>query len=63
VPNDSTYVEAQLEKLTATAKKHGAAIGIGHPRPATISALKKRLPELAGEGIGVVPLSSLVTPR
>lgn len=63
VPNDSAYVEGQLEKLVATAKRHGAAIGIGHPRRATISALRKRLPKLAEEGVTVVRLSSIVEHR
>ncbi len=60
VANDPDYVAGQLGRLVATAKRHNAAIGIGHPRPATIAALKSHLPKLAEEGVKVVPLSHLV---
>lgn len=63
VPDDAEYVAGQLEKLASTARRHGAAIGIGHPRPATISALKEHLPALAEDGVEVVPLSHLVSGR
>ena len=61
-PGDPDYVSAQLDRLIAAARKHGAAIGIGHPRKATIAALRDHLPRLAEAGITVVPLSSLVAP-
>ncbi len=60
-PGDPAYVAAQMERLAAVARKHGAAIGIGHPRPSTISALKEHLPKLSEAGIAVVPLSTLIT--
>jgi polysaccharide deacetylase 2 family uncharacterized protein YibQ len=63
VPDDAEYVAGQLDKLAATAKRHGAAIGIGHPRTATIAALKEHLPELTEAGVELVPLSQLVSAR
>lgn len=57
---DPDYVAAQMERLAAVARKHGAAIGIGHPRPSTIAALKEHLPKLSEAGIAVVPLSTLI---
>ncbi|MEE8209825.1 MAG: divergent polysaccharide deacetylase family protein, partial [bacterium] len=59
-PGDPEYVAAQIERLAAVAQKHGAAIGIGHPRPSTIAALKEHLPKLSEAGIAVVPLSTLI---
>lgn len=60
VPDDPDYVASQIDKLAQAAKKHGEAIGIGHPHPATIAALKEGLPRLARQGITIVPLSRLV---
>jgi len=37
---DVTYIEGQILKAIAKAKKHGSAIAIGHPRPETLQALK-----------------------
>ncbi len=59
-PGDPDYVAAQMERLAAVAQKHGAAIGIGHPHPSTIAALKEHLPKLSEAGIAVVPLSTLI---
>lgn len=62
-PGDADHVAAQLERLIATAREHGAAIGICHTHATTISALKEHLPKLAEEGITVVPLSTLIASR
>jgi len=43
---DTKYITGQLEKLMDLAKKHGSAIGIGHPYQATLEALSKKLPKL-----------------
>ncbi|WP_457551706.1 divergent polysaccharide deacetylase family protein [Desulfobacula sp.] len=40
------YIAGQLKKLVNLAKKHGSAIGIGHPYEATLEALSKQLPKL-----------------
>lgn len=37
---DVTYIEGQIIKAIAQAKKHGSAIAIGHPRKETLQALK-----------------------
>jgi polysaccharide deacetylase 2 family uncharacterized protein YibQ len=52
-----------MDRLIAVARRHGEAIGIGHPRPSTIAALQEHLPKLAEAGITVVPLSTLIAAR
>lgn len=52
-------VESQLAELVAVARKLGSAVGLGHPHPETLRALRKVLPELAGEGIELVFVSEL----
>lgn len=51
----------QFDQLIKYALKHGEAIAIGHPHPATVAMLKQRLPELVPLGIDVVPVSKLLT--
>lgn len=53
-------LNGQFDQLIRYALKHGEAIAIGHPHPATITMLKQRLPELARLGIEVVPMSELL---
>jgi polysaccharide deacetylase 2 family uncharacterized protein YibQ len=53
-------VLAQLDLAVRDARKDGFAIAIGHPRPATISALAEGVPRLRGEGIQLVFASDLV---
>ncbi|MFB3073396.1 MAG: divergent polysaccharide deacetylase family protein [bacterium] len=62
-PEGADYVAAQIDRLIAVARRHGEAIGIGHPRPSTIAALQEHLPKLAEAGITVVPLSTLIAAR
>jgi hypothetical protein len=62
-PEGADYVAAQMDRLVAVARRHGEAIGIGHPRPSTIAALQEHLPKLAEAGITVVPLSTLIAAR
>jgi polysaccharide deacetylase 2 family uncharacterized protein YibQ len=38
--SDVPYIEKQIKKAIAKAKKHGSAIAIGHPRKETLQALK-----------------------
>jgi uncharacterized protein len=38
--SDIPYIEKQIKKAIAKAKKHGSAIAIGHPRKETLQALK-----------------------
>lgn len=53
-------VLAQLQKAEAYARKHGAAIAIGHPHDSTIEALKEWLPGLDAKGFVLVPVSAVV---
>lgn len=56
---DEAKIKAQLVQLVAIARKHGAAIGIGHPHPATIATLAKEAAWLR-EQVELVPVSSLM---
>lgn len=56
-------VRTQLGKLEAHARKHGAAIAIGHPYDETIQALAGWLPGLAQRGFVLVPVSTIVAAR
>ena len=53
------YITGQFAKLIKYARKHGSAIGIGHPYRATLETLKIELPKLKGK-IRIVPASQLV---
>lgn len=57
---DRNYILGQLNQAVRLAKKNGSAIAICHPHPATIAALAAALPELAGQGVRLVPASQLV---
>jgi polysaccharide deacetylase 2 family uncharacterized protein YibQ len=52
-------VESQLRDLEAVARSRGKAIGIGHPNPETLRALRRMLPGMAERGIELVPVSEL----
>jgi polysaccharide deacetylase 2 family uncharacterized protein YibQ len=54
---DVQDIQAQLEKLIRIARNNGTAIGICHPYPSTITALKEMIPQIKAEGIQIVPLS------
>lgn len=54
------YIRGQFARLIKIARKHGTAIGIGHPYKVTLEALKIELPKLKGK-IRIVPASQLVT--
>ncbi|MEO7040185.1 MAG: divergent polysaccharide deacetylase family protein, partial [Candidatus Elarobacter sp.] len=58
-----TDVEAQLRAAAELARSHGSAIAIGHPRAATLTAVRDLLPELAKDGITLVLASDLVHQR
>ncbi|MEO5338045.1 MAG: divergent polysaccharide deacetylase family protein [Magnetospirillum sp. WYHS-4] len=53
-------VRARLADLEAVALKHGYAIGIGHPRDATIAALAEWTRHLKDKGLVLVPLTTIV---
>jgi uncharacterized protein len=51
-------VNAQLEQLEHLARRHGFALAIGHPYPVTLAALERWLPQLAGRGVQLIPLTT-----
>ena len=53
-------VEREFERLKTLARKNGAAVGIGHPFPATLALLEREIPKLNDEGIELVSISELV---
>lgn len=57
---NSSYIIGQLNQAVRLARKNGSAIAICHPHPATIATLAKALPELARQGITLVPASQMV---
>ncbi|MBI4948772.1 MAG: divergent polysaccharide deacetylase family protein [Deltaproteobacteria bacterium] len=57
---DVEYVKGQIRELVGIASRKGFAIGIGHPYPETIEALRQTLPSLRASGVKMVRLSELV---
>ncbi len=57
---DVKYTKLQLERLIQIARAHGKAIGICHPYPSTITALKEMIPTLEKQGMELVPLSQII---
>ena len=57
---ERNYILGQLNQAARLARKNGSAIAICHPHPATIATLAAALPELAGQGVRLVPASQLV---
>jgi polysaccharide deacetylase 2 family uncharacterized protein YibQ len=58
-PSDGA-IRARLRETLAIARRHGAAIAIGHPHSRTLSVLEQWLPTLAGTNATIVPLSELL---
>ncbi len=56
-PAEVAYQFARLKRL---ARERGAALGIGHPYPATIDVLARELPRLAADGFELVTLRDYV---
>jgi uncharacterized protein len=52
-------VEANLQRLANLARRRGLAVGIGHPHPETLAALRVMLPRLQAHGIDFVTIDSL----
>jgi polysaccharide deacetylase 2 family uncharacterized protein YibQ len=50
----------EIRRLEGKARKQGVAIGICHPYPETLEALRKELPGLVARGVTVVPVSVLL---
>lgn len=60
---EETAVRAEFERLVARAQQKGAALGIGHPYPATLAVLEAELPRLAERGVRLVPVRTLIARR
>ncbi len=58
--SDLSHIRGQLVALERQARREGAAVGIGHPRPNTLRALRSWLPEAAARGIRFVPITTIV---
>lgn len=59
---DKNYITGQINELIQISQRHGSAIGIGHPYPATLETLTLMLPEMQKK-VSVVRASALaVTP-
>lgn len=57
------YVRARLAEVEAAARRHGAAIAIGHPHEATLEALEPWLRGLAARGFTLAPVSAVIRYR
>lgn len=55
---NTEYITKQFKKLIRLSEKHGFAIGIGHPYPATLNTLSRELPK-AKKKISIVKAESL----
>ena len=53
-------VDQAFDRLLEVARDKGHAIGIGHPYPATLEVLERRLPSLSAEGVMLIPVSDAV---
>ncbi|MBI4183830.1 MAG: divergent polysaccharide deacetylase family protein [Proteobacteria bacterium] len=53
-------IRRQIQTVEDTARQHGYAIAIGHPRDATLEALAEWLGTVEGRGFALVPLSAVL---
>lgn len=58
--DDDAEIRNQLRTLLTLARVRGDVIAIGHPRAATIGALRAVFPEFADAHVDLVPLSAIV---
>ena len=59
--NDKDAVNTQLALVEKIARRSGAVIAIGHPRDATIKALRDWLKDVESRGFQLVPITSIVS--
>jgi polysaccharide deacetylase 2 family uncharacterized protein YibQ len=57
---DVEKISSQIRQLAAVAKRRGTALGICHPHPQTLEALRRAVPFFEEEGIKVVPASRIL---
>lgn len=62
IDNSSTEedIKQQLEQLIRLSLSKGKAIGIGHPHPSTLKAIKEMVPKMKEKGIDIVSLSEMM---
>jgi len=53
-------ITGQLRRLEAVARRKGSAVGIGHPFPETVDALRAWIPKARARGFVFVPVSAVV---
>ncbi|MBN3038045.1 MAG: divergent polysaccharide deacetylase family protein [Candidatus Omnitrophica bacterium] len=58
--DDEEYIRGQFKRLCQVALAGGAAIGIGHARPATMKVLKEEIPLMYEQGIKLIFVSELM---
>lgn len=58
--DDINEIKSRLDAVKRLAKKQGYAVAIGHPRDATIKALKPWLESIDAEKFQLVPVSALI---
>lgn len=56
-------IRLQFLRLIQIARRHGKAIGIGHPYPVTSEILSQELAQLEAHGVQLVPVSRLLTEK
>ena len=61
--DDPVQIRRRLAELERLARASGAAVAIGHPRDATIAALKEWIPLARARGLEFVPVSQVVQHR
>lgn len=57
---DEATIKREFDRMVEIALKHGHAVAIGHPRPATINVLRRELPRLKALNIHVVPVTTTI---
>lgn len=60
VRDEDGWIRSKLDNLAQVASRKGQAVGIGHPKPATLEVLRQKLPQLEGLGYRFVPVAELV---
>lgn len=61
--DNAATIERQFDRLLKLAEQRGSALAIGHPRPATLQVLERRLATLDPSRYQLVPVSALLSPR
>lgn len=59
--HQASYIKNQFMELIKTAKRKGAALGIGHPHPSTINVLGKMLIDIEKHGVKLIRVSELLS--